>query len=84
MAEGFEHLPVAGQPVDFEALFATPQAVKIERLCAAHSVGYTRVESWEAFTAAVSATPTEGVRVLEIRTDRKMDRDRFRELVAPQ
>ena len=80
----FEHLPVAGQPVDFEALFATPQAVEIEQLCAAHSVGYTRVESWEAFTAAVSARPTEGVRVLEIRTDRKLDRDRFRELVAPQ
>ncbi len=78
----FEHLPVAKQAVDFETLFATPQCVDFGRLCAAHGVAHSVVENWEAFTAEIGREAVSGVRVLEVRTDRKADRDAFRSLLA--
>lgn len=78
----FEHLPVAEQAVDFEALFATPQTVDIAGLCAAHGVAHCIVENWETLAKELASEAVSGVRVLELCTDRKADRDAFRRLVA--
>jgi len=69
----FEHLPVAQFDPPFEEFFATPQEVDFGALCAAHGVEHVMVKDWAQFSALVSTLPEKGVRVLEIRTDRKRD-----------
>ena len=69
----FEHLPVAQFGAIFEEYFATPQEVDFARLCAAHGVGHVYVEDWHHFEALVSDLPAGGIRVLEVRADRKRD-----------
>lgn len=69
----FEHLPVARFDPPFEEYFATPQAANFAVLCAAHGVAHQRVRDWAQFRRLVSSRPPAGVRVLELRTDRKRD-----------
>lgn len=69
----FEHLPVAGYNPPFEEFFATPQQVDFALLCAAHGVVHHAIASLAALKKAVAALPKQGVRVLELRTDRKRD-----------
>jgi 2-succinyl-5-enolpyruvyl-6-hydroxy-3-cyclohexene-1-carboxylate synthase len=69
----FEHLPVAQFDPIFEEFFATPQEADFERLCAAHGVEHVHVEDWSHFESLVSRLPAQGIRVLELRTDRKRD-----------
>ncbi|HVT71520.1 MAG TPA: 2-succinyl-5-enolpyruvyl-6-hydroxy-3-cyclohexene-1-carboxylic-acid synthase [Lacunisphaera sp.] len=69
----FEHLPVAGFEPPFEEFFATPQAVDIAGLCRAHGVDHVRVRDWAHFVRLVRTLPGKGLRVLEVRTDRKRD-----------
>ena len=69
----FEHLPVAQFPAVFEEFFATPQEVDAASLCAAHAVEHVHVEDWSHFTSLVATLPERGVRVLELRTDRRRD-----------
>ena len=51
---------------------ATPQAVDLGRLAAAHGVAHELLADWAALEARVAA-PVPGVRVLELTTDRKRD-----------
>lgn len=76
----FEHLPVATMDPPFEAYFATPQRVAFNSLCDAHGIGYQRIKAWAAFVEAIEQTPGEGIRLLEIRTDRKVDKEALRKL----
>jgi 2-succinyl-5-enolpyruvyl-6-hydroxy-3-cyclohexene-1-carboxylate synthase len=69
----FEHLPVAQFGQIFEEFFATPQEVDFARLCSAHGVTHAHVEDWGHFEHLLSASAPAGIRVLEIRTDRKRD-----------
>ena len=69
----FEHLPVSAFDPPFEEFFATPQDVDFESLCAAHRVPHHVVEGWEDFVERVSVLPPTGIRVLELKTDRKRD-----------
>jgi 2-succinyl-5-enolpyruvyl-6-hydroxy-3-cyclohexene-1-carboxylate synthase len=69
----FEHLPVAAFDPPFEEFFATPQEVDFAALCAAHRVEHTVVRDWAHFAGLVSVLPESGVRVLEVKTDRKRD-----------
>ncbi|HEY0947739.1 MAG TPA: 2-succinyl-5-enolpyruvyl-6-hydroxy-3-cyclohexene-1-carboxylic-acid synthase [Opitutaceae bacterium] len=69
----FEHLPVAQFEPPFEEFFATPQRVDFGKLCAAYGVEHTLVRDWAQFTKLVSVLPPQGVRVLEVCTDRKKD-----------
>jgi len=69
----FEHLPVARFEPPFEEYFATPQTVDFAKLCKAYGVGHTLIKDWTQFTTAISRLPARGIRVLEIRTDRKRD-----------
>lgn len=74
----FEHLPVAGLE-NFENYFATPQEVDFKLLCESHGVPFQRILDWDMFVDEISRQ-AEGVRVLEIRTDRKSDRKTLRKI----
>lgn len=82
----FEHLPVAKFDPPFEEYFATPQRVDFSRLCAAYGLEHVRVRSWAHLGGLVAKLPARGLRVLELRTNRKRDAARrqrlFRELAA--
>ena len=69
----FEHLPVAAFEPPFEEYFATPQSVDFRKLCSAHGIAYTLVRDANHFTALIAKLPKSGIRVLELRTDRKLD-----------
>lgn len=69
----FEHLPVAAFEPPFEEFFATPQEVDFAPLCAAHGVPHVIVRDWVHFIELVAELPPAGIRVLEVRTDRKHD-----------
>lgn len=69
----FEHLPIARFDPPFESYFATPQSVSFVDLARAHGVAYERIADWAAFETAIVRLPSEGIRILEIRTDRKAD-----------
>jgi 2-succinyl-5-enolpyruvyl-6-hydroxy-3-cyclohexene-1-carboxylate synthase len=78
----FEHLPVAQFNPPFEEFFATPQQVDFGRLCAAHEVQHVLVRDWSHFSELVARPPDAGVRVLEVRTDRKRDAATRKKLFA--
>lgn len=78
----FEHLPVAQFQEAFEEFFGTPQGVDFAKLCAAHGVEHVAVGGWEDFAARVSALPASGIRVLEVRTERKRDAAARKKLFA--
>ena len=69
----FEHLPVAQFEPPFEKFFATPQTADFKKLCSAYGVNHRAVKSWEHLAKLIAKLPPRGVRVLEIRTDRKRD-----------
>lgn len=69
----FEHLPIASFNPPFEELFATPQNINFSRLCAVYDVEHVAVEDWGHFEKLISVLPETGVRVLELKTDRKGD-----------
>ena len=69
----FEHLPIARFNPPFEEFFATPQQADFKKLCASYGVAHMRVKSWGQFTRLVARLPLSGIRVLELRTDRKRD-----------
>jgi 2-succinyl-5-enolpyruvyl-6-hydroxy-3-cyclohexene-1-carboxylate synthase len=78
----FEHLPVAQFNPPFEEFFATPQQVDFATLCAAHGVAHVAVRDWAQFAALVAELPKDGIRVLELRTDRKQDAAERKRLFA--
>lgn len=78
----FEMLPVAKFDPPFEEFFATPQDVDFARLCAAYGAGHVLVRDRSHFVELISVLPEKGVRVLEVRTDRKRDAALRRELFA--
>ena len=67
----------------FEDFFATPQTVDLNRLCAAYGVSYERVETWGQLEASVASLPQRGVRVLEVRCDRKQSHALRQQLLTP-
>lgn len=69
----FEHLPVAQFEPPFEEYFATPQSVDFSKLCAAHGVEHVAVRGLAQLTALLTTLPLQGIRVLEVTTDRKRD-----------
>ncbi len=69
----FQHLPVSQFDPPFEKFSATPQAVDFAQLAKAYAVEHTLVRDWPHFIELISALPETGVRVLELRTNRKSD-----------
>jgi len=78
----FEHLPVAEFEPPFEEFFATPQEADFAKLAAAHGVEHVPVRDWPHFRELVSTLPAQGIRVLEVRTDRKRDAAQRKSLFA--
>jgi len=78
----FEHLPVAQFDPPFEDFFATPQQADFAKLVSAYGVKHVNVEDWPQFTSLISALPEKGIRVLELRTDRKRDASFRKQLLA--
>jgi 2-succinyl-5-enolpyruvyl-6-hydroxy-3-cyclohexene-1-carboxylate synthase len=76
----FEMLPVAKFEPPFEEFFATPQEVDFGRLCSAYGADHVLVRDRAHLTALTSELPMTGLRVLEVRTDRKRDAALRREL----
>jgi 2-succinyl-5-enolpyruvyl-6-hydroxy-3-cyclohexene-1-carboxylate synthase len=69
----FGHLPVAQFEPPFEEFFATPQRADFKQLAAAYGCTHVAVRDWKHFGQLLSKLPARGVRVLELRTDRKQD-----------
>ena len=69
----FEMLPISQFEPPFEEFFATPQAANFAQLCLTYGVEHQLIESWEKLQQRLNPLPTKGIRVLELRTDRKAD-----------
>jgi 2-succinyl-5-enolpyruvyl-6-hydroxy-3-cyclohexene-1-carboxylate synthase len=68
----FENLPVA-KLVLFEKCFATPQEVDFGKLCEAHGIPHAKPVDWTTFEDLIREPLEQGIRVIEVVTDRKSD-----------
>jgi 2-succinyl-5-enolpyruvyl-6-hydroxy-3-cyclohexene-1-carboxylate synthase len=78
----FEHLPMAEFDPPFEDYFATPQHADFAKLCSAYGIAHISVRDWAHFVELVSVLPPGGIRVLELRTNRKRDADMRKQMFA--
>jgi len=69
----FEMLPIAKFDPPFEEFFGTPQDIDFAQLCATYNVQHEFITSWEHLQQRLNLLPTKGIRVLELRTNRKLD-----------
>lgn len=69
----FEMLPIANFDPPFEEFFATPQDINFAQLCATYGVEYELINSWKQLKERLKLLPSQRIRVLEIRTNRKRD-----------
>ncbi|MEH1807724.1 2-succinyl-5-enolpyruvyl-6-hydroxy-3-cyclohexene-1-carboxylic-acid synthase [Nostoc sp.] len=69
----FEMLPIAKFDPPFEEFFGTPQDIDFAQLCATYNVQHELITSWEQLQQKLNPLPTQGIRVLELRTNRKKD-----------
>ncbi|MCC5629974.1 2-succinyl-5-enolpyruvyl-6-hydroxy-3-cyclohexene-1-carboxylic-acid synthase [Nostoc sphaeroides CHAB 2801] len=69
----FEMLPIAKFDPPFEEFFGTPQDIDFAQLCATYNVPHELITSWEHLQQRLNPLTTTGMRVLELRTNRKTD-----------
>ncbi len=69
----FEMLPIAKFDPPFEEFFGTPQDINFAQLCATYNVQHELITSWQQLQQRLNPLPTKGIRVLEVRTNRKAD-----------
>ncbi|ALF52822.1 2-succinyl-5-enolpyruvyl-6-hydroxy-3-cyclohexene-1-carboxylate synthase [Nostoc piscinale CENA21] len=69
----FEMLPIAKFDPPFEEFFGTPQDIDFAQLCATYGVQHELITSWKDLQKKLNPLPTKGIRVLEVRTNRKAD-----------
>jgi 2-succinyl-5-enolpyruvyl-6-hydroxy-3-cyclohexene-1-carboxylate synthase len=69
----FEHLPIAQFNPPFERFFATPQNIDFKKFAALHNLDYHCPTNWKDFEKKVLPLPKKGIRLIELRTDRKRD-----------
>jgi 2-succinyl-5-enolpyruvyl-6-hydroxy-3-cyclohexene-1-carboxylate synthase len=69
----FEMLAIASKESYFENYFATPQSINFAKLCVSYNVDYFLINDQQTFVELISNLPQEGIRLLEIKTDRKAD-----------
>ena len=77
----FDTLPVSQFDPPFEDLFATPQNVEFSALARSCGADYRLIESDGELRAAIRAASGPGIRLLEVRTDRKSDASTLRGLL---
>ncbi|MBD1808435.1 2-succinyl-5-enolpyruvyl-6-hydroxy-3-cyclohexene-1-carboxylic-acid synthase [Microcoleus sp. FACHB-SPT15] len=69
----FEMLPISKFDPPFEEFFATPQNINFAHLCVTYGVEHQLISSWEQLKQRLNPLPTQGIRILELQTDRKAD-----------
>ncbi|MEA5513632.1 2-succinyl-5-enolpyruvyl-6-hydroxy-3-cyclohexene-1-carboxylic-acid synthase [Nodularia sp. UHCC 0506] len=69
----FEMLPISQFDPPFEEFFATPQNIDFAQMCATYNVKHQLINSWEQLQKNLQMLPKKGIRVLELRTNRKID-----------
>jgi 2-succinyl-5-enolpyruvyl-6-hydroxy-3-cyclohexene-1-carboxylate synthase len=69
----FEMLPISKFDPPFEEFFATPQEIDFAHLSMTYGVEHQLIQSWEQLQTLLNPLPTEGIRILELQTDRKAD-----------
>ena len=69
----FEMLPISKFNPPFEEFFATPQDINFAQLCATYNVEHEVITSWEQLKQRLNPLPLQGIRVLELQTNRKAD-----------
>jgi 2-succinyl-5-enolpyruvyl-6-hydroxy-3-cyclohexene-1-carboxylate synthase len=67
----FEMLSIAQFDPPFEDFFATPQNIDFKKLCHTYGVDYYLINQWSDLVKQLNYLPTEGIRVLEVPTNRK-------------
>lgn len=80
----FQLLPVSRFEDVFEKHWGTDQEIDFENWARTYGIAYERIESWDQFREVIPNPPL-GIRLLEVRTDRKVDvayrKTWFREIV---
>jgi 2-succinyl-5-enolpyruvyl-6-hydroxy-3-cyclohexene-1-carboxylate synthase len=66
-------LPIAQFEPPFEAFFATPQPVTFADWCRTYGIEHHLVQSWQYLESCLHSLPLQGIRVLEVQTDRRHD-----------
>lgn len=75
----FEFLPIAAFGAAYETHFGTPHGIDFGALCAAYGAELERPRDWADFRERVSRSLGQpGVRVIEVRTDRRVNREQHR------
>ncbi|KAM3113307.1 2-succinyl-5-enolpyruvyl-6-hydroxy-3-cyclohexene-1-carboxylic-acid synthase [Phormidesmis sp. 146-33] len=69
----FGMLPIAQFNPPFEEFFATPQNIDFANLCQTYNVDHQPIHTWEQLIQQLNPLPPQGIRVLEIKTDRQSD-----------
>lgn len=69
----FQMLAIAQFEPPFEDFFATPQNINFAKLCATYNVEHELICSWNKLKQKLNSLPIDGIRVLEIQTDRQFD-----------
>ena len=69
----FEMLPIANFDPPFEEFFATPQYIDFAKLCYTYGIEHELIITWQQLQARLNPLPSQGIRVLELRTSRKAD-----------
>jgi 2-succinyl-5-enolpyruvyl-6-hydroxy-3-cyclohexene-1-carboxylate synthase len=69
----FEMLPIAQFNPPFEEFFATPQNIDFAQLSATYGVEHQLITSWQQLQDKLNPLPTQGIRVLELQTNRQAD-----------
>lgn len=70
----FEMLPIAQfEETIFEDFFATPQNIDFAQLCSTYQVEHKLIDNWKQLQQLLNPLPPTGIRVLEVRTNRKTD-----------
>jgi 2-succinyl-5-enolpyruvyl-6-hydroxy-3-cyclohexene-1-carboxylate synthase len=69
----FGHLPIAAFDPPFERYFATPQQVDFALLSQAHGAEHILVRDGAHLAKLCRTLPAAGIRILEVKTDRRSD-----------
>ncbi|ARV61815.1 2-succinyl-5-enolpyruvyl-6-hydroxy-3-cyclohexene-1-carboxylic-acid synthase [Nostocales cyanobacterium HT-58-2] len=69
----FEMLPISKFDPPFEEFFATPQDINFAQLCVTYGIEHELITSWEQLCSKLNPLPTQGIRLLELQTNRKAD-----------
>ena len=69
----FEMLPIAEFNPPFAEFFATPQDINFAHLCATYGVEHELITSWKQLKNKLTILPDQGIRVLELQTNRQIN-----------